>query len=75
MSPKNLPMKPALKKALITIAMKKETIQKYEEGERIIDIANEYSKASSTITTIIKEEEDIKGFAVSEGVTLISSKK
>ena len=54
--------------------MKKEIIQKYEEGKQIIDIAREYSKASSTIATIIKKE-DIKGFVVSKGVTLIASKK
>ena len=49
-------------------------IQKYKEGKLIIDIARKYSKASSTIATIIKKN-DIKGFAVSKGVTLIASKK
>ena len=54
--------------------MKKEIIQKYEEGKRVIDIAREYSKASSTIATSIKKKEDIKGFVVAKGVTLITSK-
>ena len=53
--------------------MKKEIIQKYKEGKQIIDIAREYGKASSTITTILKKEEDIKGFAVSKGLTPIAS--
>ena len=70
MSPKKLRTKPALKKEPITIAMKKEIIQKYEEGKRIIDIAREYSKASSTIAMIIKKKEDIKGFVVAKDVNL-----
>ena len=58
MSPKKLPTKLAPKKVPITIMMK------YEEGKRIIDIARECSKASSTIDTILKKEEDIKAFTV-----------
>ena len=76
MSPRRLPTKPALpKKAPITIKRKKEIIQKYEEGKQLIDIDRNLDKASSTIATILKKKEDIKGFTVSKGVTLIASKK
>ena len=46
-----------------------------KERARIIDIAHELGKASSTIATIVKKKEMIKGFDVSKGVTLIASKK
>ena len=55
--------------------MKKEIIHKYEEGARIIVMALELEKASSTIATIVKKKEKIKGFDVSKGVTLSASKK
>ena len=64
----------APKKVSLSVEMK-EIIHKYEEGARIIDIACELGKASSTITTIVKKEEIIKGVDVSKGVTLIASKK
>ena len=51
-------MKSSPKRAPITFEMKKEIIQKYEEGKQIIDIARKYRKASSTIATIIKMEEE-----------------
>ena len=66
-------MMSALKKAPITIEMKK-IIHKYEEGARIIHIARELGKYSSTIATIVKNKK-IKGFDVSKGVILITSKK
>ena len=55
--------------------IKKEIIHRYEEGARIIDIACELGKASSTIDTILKKKEKIKGFDVFKGVTLIASMK
>ena len=55
--------------------MKKDIICKYEVGPRSIDIACELGKASSTIATIVKKKEMIKGFDVSKGITLIASKK
>ena len=55
--------------------MKKEIIHKYEDGAQIVDIARELGKASSTIATIVKKKEMIKGLDVSKGVTLIASKK
>ena len=56
MSPKKLPKKPAPKKAPVTIKMKKEIIQKYEEDKRIIDNVWELGKASSIITMILKKK-------------------
>ena len=75
MSPKKSTTKLIPKKAPKTIEMKKEIIRKYEEGKRIIDIAREIGKASSTITTVLKKKEDIKGFVMSMDVTLTTSKK
>ena len=45
--------------------MKKEIIRKYEEWARIIDIAHELGKVSSTMATIVKKKK-IKGFDVSK---------
>ncbi|XP_028665299.1 tigger transposable element-derived protein 1-like [Erpetoichthys calabaricus] len=43
-----------------TIELKKEIIAKYERGMRVSDIAREYDKSKSTISTILKKKEQLK---------------
>ena len=54
---KMLAMNPAPRKRSITVERKREIIQKYEEGARILDIACELGRASSTIATILKKNQ------------------
>ena len=49
-----------------TIQIKKEIITKHENGICVSDLAAEYGMAKSTISTIIKNKEVIKGANVAE---------
>ncbi|GFS55981.1 tigger transposable element-derived protein 1 [Nephila pilipes] len=59
-------------KKMISIEAKHEIIAKHERGVRIIDLANEYGRNPSTISTIIKQKEAIKKLQPSKGVTITS---
>ncbi|GFS88944.1 jerky protein homolog-like [Nephila pilipes] len=59
-------------KKMISMEAKHEIIAKHERGVCIIDLANEYGRNSSTISTIIKQKEAIKKLQPSKGVTIIS---
>ena len=75
-SPKKLTTKPALKKASINTQIKKEIIQKYEEGATVIVIACKLGKNSFIIANILKKKkEEIKGIDVANGITGMASKK
>ena len=58
-------------KKMISMEAKHEIIAKHERGVRIIDLANEYGRNPSTISTIIKQKEAIKKLQPSKGVTII----
>lgn len=71
MAPKRLisgENKPKMKNVVTTIERKKEIIDKYEKGARITDLAAEYGMAKSTVATILKNKEAIKGADVAMGV-------
>lgn len=57
------------KKEMITMEVKKEMIEKHERGMRVADIARFYNKSTSTICTILKKKEEIKGLDATKGVT------
>lgn len=59
-------------KKMISMEDKHEIIAKHERGVRIIDLANEYGRNPSTISTIIKQKDAIKKLQPSKGVTIIS---
>ena len=59
-------------KKMISMEVKHEIIEKHERGVRIIDLASEYGRSASTISTIIKQKEAIMKMQPSKGVTIIS---
>ncbi|KAM4048885.1 tigger transposable element-derived protein 1-like [Anomaloglossus baeobatrachus] len=63
------------KKEGITIEVKKKIIEKYEQGMRVSHIAKLYNKSTSTICTILKKKEDIKGLDAAKGVTRVSKQR
>ncbi|XP_051783790.1 tigger transposable element-derived protein 1-like [Erpetoichthys calabaricus] len=65
--------KKGLKK--IEIELKKEIIEKYERGVRVTDLAAEYKKSKSTISTILKQKEAIKAADVAKGVTMLTKQR
>ncbi|GFT99759.1 jerky protein homolog-like [Nephila pilipes] len=56
---------------MISMEEKHEIIAKHERGVSIIDLANEYGRNPSTISTIIKQKEAIRKLQP-KGVTIIS---
>ena len=55
--------------------MKKEIIQKHEAGVRVVDLAQQYDRTTSTICTILKKKNEIKGIASAKGVSRLSKQR
>ncbi|GBO43886.1 Tigger transposable element-derived protein 1 [Araneus ventricosus] len=56
----------------MSIELKRETIEKNEQGVRVTDLARQYGRSTSTICTVLKQKELIKGITPAKGVTIIS---
>ena len=56
----------------ITVEVKKEIIAKHENGVRVSDLATQFGVAKSTICTILKNKETIKGASVARGMTVVA---
>nr|XP_034958025.1 MAPK-interacting and spindle-stabilizing protein-like isoform X1 [Zootoca vivipara] len=73
------PKKPAesgkRKRELILLEVKQGIIRKHEQGMRVVDLAREYRKSASTIATILKDKERIKGRETAKGVTILTKKR
>lgn len=63
------------KKEMITVEVKKEIIEMHEQGMRVADIARFYNKSTSTICTVLKKKEEIKGLDAAKGVTRVSKRR
>ncbi|KAM6468471.1 tigger transposable element-derived protein 1-like [Liasis olivaceus] len=59
----------------ITIELKKEIVEKHEHGIRVTDLASEYKMPKSTISTILKNKDAIKGADVAKGVTMLTKQR
>jgi hypothetical protein len=60
------------KKMMMSIELKREIIEKHEQGVRVIDLARMYGRSTSMICTVLKQKELIKGITPAKGVTIIS---
>jgi hypothetical protein len=65
--------KPKRKIVICTIEMKKKLITKWESGTCLSDLAVEYGMAKSTISTILKNKEDIKAANMAKEVKTLTS--
>ncbi|GBN01725.1 hypothetical protein AVEN_36020-1 [Araneus ventricosus] len=52
--------------------LKREIIEKNEQGERVADLARQYGRSTSTIYTVLKQKESIKGITPAKSITIIS---
>nr|XP_045611492.1 tigger transposable element-derived protein 1-like [Procambarus clarkii] len=78
MSSKKQPAKAGVckgKKEAITVEVKKEIIAKHERGIRVADLAREYGRAPTTISTILKGKDKYKTLDVAKGVSKLTSKR
>ncbi|XP_034046538.1 tigger transposable element-derived protein 1-like [Thalassophryne amazonica] len=61
----------AKKKRMMSIELKREIIEKYERGVRVVDLSRQYDRRTSTICTILKQKDAIKGATLSKGTTVL----
>ncbi|XP_034954627.2 tigger transposable element-derived protein 1-like [Zootoca vivipara] len=59
----------------ITIEVKKEIISKHESGVRVCDLAKQFGVAKSTVSSILKNKEAIKGANVARGVKTLTRQR
>lgn len=59
----------------MTIELKKETVEKHENGIRVTDLASEYKMAKLTISTILNNKDAIKGAEMTKGVTVLTKQR
>jgi len=67
--------KPKRKIIMTMVEMKKELIIKWEKGTRLSDLAVQYSMATSTISTVLKNREAIKAADVAKREKSLISKR
>ena len=73
MSPKKVTAKDsAKKKRMMSLEMKREIIAKHERGVRVVELAREFERSTSTICTILKQKDSLKAITPAKGVTIIS---
>ena len=58
-----------------TIEFKKELITKYESGMRVSVLAKEFGMAKSTISTILKNKDQLKASEVAKGSSVLSKQR
>ena len=63
------------KRSVITIEKKKEIIAKFESGVCVVQLMKEFQMPRSTITTMIKNKEMIKGANVAKGVAHLTPQR
>ena len=56
----------------MSIELNRDIIEKNEQGVRVADLARQYGRSSSTICTVLKQKESLKGITPAKGVTIIS---
>ncbi|XP_008104049.2 tigger transposable element-derived protein 1 [Anolis carolinensis] len=69
MGPKKVSAK---KKRMMCLDIKHEIINKHEQGVRVVDLARQYDRSTSTICSILKQKESIKAITPAKGIKIIS---
>ncbi|GFS51661.1 tigger transposable element-derived protein 1 [Trichonephila clavipes] len=69
------PKKHGVSRTMLTINTKREMIAKVESGQKMADVARQYSFYMSTVCTILAKKDIIKKTQAAEGVTRITSAK
>ncbi|GBN50728.1 Tigger transposable element-derived protein 1 [Araneus ventricosus] len=72
MGPKKVSGNVSAQKNMMSIELKREIIEKNEQGVQVADLERQYGRSTSTICTVLKQKESIKGITPAKGVTIIS---
>ncbi|XP_053247701.1 tigger transposable element-derived protein 1-like [Podarcis raffonei] len=62
------------KRTVITVEVKKQIISKHESGVRVSDLAMQFGMAKSTICSMLKNKDAIKGASVAKGVKTLKQR-
>ncbi|GFY59004.1 hypothetical protein TNIN_471771 [Trichonephila inaurata madagascariensis] len=60
MDRKKVCKKSSAKKKMMSIELKRETIEKLEQGVRVVDLSRQYGRSTSMICSVLKRKESIK---------------
>ncbi|GFS87081.1 tigger transposable element-derived protein 1 [Nephila pilipes] len=71
MEQKKVCEKSSAKKKMTIIELKREIIEKYEQGVRVVDLSRQYGRSTSMICTVLKQKESIKSVTPAKGLTII----
>ncbi|GFT22739.1 tigger transposable element-derived protein 1 [Nephila pilipes] len=63
--------KSSAKKKMMSIKLKREIIEKHEQGVRVVDLSRQYGRSTSMICTGLKQKESIKNVTPAKGLTII----
>ena len=57
---------------MTSLVLKRESIDKYGQGVLEVDLSKQYERSTSTIRTLLKQTETVKGITPARVVTIIS---
>ncbi|GIY36369.1 hypothetical protein CDAR_210121 [Caerostris darwini] len=72
MDRKKVCKKSSAKKKMMSIELKREIIEKHEQGVRVVDLSRQYGRSTSMICSVLKRKESIKSVTPAKGLTIIS---
>ncbi|UYV73642.1 FLII [Cordylochernes scorpioides] len=72
MDRKKVCKKSSAKKKMMSIELKREIIEKHEQGVRVLDLSRQYGRSTSMICSVLKRKESIKSATPAKGFTIIS---
>ncbi|GIY50854.1 tigger transposable element-derived protein 1 [Caerostris darwini] len=72
MDRKKVCKKSSAKKKMMSIVLKREIIEKHEQGVRVVDLSRQYGRSTSMICSVLKRKESIKSATPAKGLTIIS---
>ncbi|GIY27407.1 hypothetical protein CDAR_52471 [Caerostris darwini] len=72
MDRKKVCKKSSAKKKMMSIELKREIIEKHEQGVRVVDLSKQYGRSTSMICSVLKRKESIKSVTPAKGLTITS---
>ncbi|UYV64177.1 K02A2.6-like [Cordylochernes scorpioides] len=72
MDRKKVCKKSSAKKKMMSIELKREIIEKHEQGVRVVDLSRQYGRSTSMICSVLKRKESIKSVTPAKGLMIIS---
>ncbi|GFY37126.1 tigger transposable element-derived protein 1 [Trichonephila inaurata madagascariensis] len=72
MDRKKVCKKSSAKKKMMSIELKREIIEKHEQGVRVVDLSRQYGRSTSMICSVLKRKKSLKSVTPAKGFTIIS---